>query len=161
MSRAQDRIKLLALAQNEIHGSGEVHDVRLDKLAGDICLALVASRGPRAANVSLETAFDPTRTNVDHAVPFAFLMGESLLQALDALSDGAPATLRLALKSDENGISFTIASPELTDARVAPPMAHRIVDGFARQIGATVEYAQPGAFVTRIRLQKGNLELAH
>ena len=160
LARAQDRVQLLALAQNEIHSSGEVHDVRLDKLATDICNALVASRGVRAANVTLTTSFEPTRTNVDYAVPFAFLMGESLLQALDALMDGAPATLSLSLTSDnEGGISFTIGSPDLDGARVAPPVAHRIIEGFARQIGATVEYAQQGALVTRIRLHKNNLEV--
>ncbi len=162
LARAQDRIQLLALAQNEIHSSGEVHDVRLDKLAADICRALVASRGSRAANINLQTNFVQTRASVDYAVPFAFLVGESLLQALDAVADGARATINLSLTSDaEQCISFTIVSPDLDGTRVTPPITHRIIDGFARQIGATVEYAAAGGFLTRIRLHKSNLEMAH
>lgn len=155
LTRAQDRIQLLALAQNEIHSSGELRDVRLDKLAGDICHALVAARGARAANVTLRTTFESARTSVEYAVPFAFLVGESLLQTLDNLVDGEPAIVDLALKVDRgDDIIFTIEAPDIGAVRVAPPIAHRIIAGFARQIGATVDYDQGRSFVTRIRLRK-------
>ena len=161
LARAQDRVQLLALAQNEIHSSGELHDVRLDKIAGDVCHALVAARGQRMANVKLTTAFDPARANVDYAVPFAFLVGESLLHALDVIADGAPATVDLSLKVErEDDILFTISAPDVDATRVAPPIAQRIIDGFARQIGASVDFDREGAFVTRIRLRKSQPAMA-
>ena len=159
--RAQDRIQLLALAQNEIHSSGELRDVRLDKIAGDICHALVAARGARAANVTLTTAFDSARASVDYAVPFAFLVGEILLQALDALHDGDRVSFNLTLKvDDDEEILFTISSSDIGAARVAPPVTHRVIEGFARQIGATVEYDRERSFMTRIRLRKTQSALA-
>lgn len=138
LARAHDRVQLLALAHQRIY-SGELREVRVDDLAAEIARQLLQSRGAAAKEVNLVMSLEPTRAMVDSAVPLAFLIGEGISAALDALSDAGPVELRLALAQDPEGETrFAIDSDlDLGSARAPGPGA-RLIDAFARQLGAVV-----------------------
>lgn len=140
LARAHDRIQLLALAHNQIYGSGQVHDVRVDELAGEIARQLTAARGSRSARVMLNIDMQPATAPVDHAVPLAFLIGESVSQALDMLEGADRATLDVTLRREGDVVVFSVSSPDRAPRAQPASSATRIIDAFARQIGVDVSY---------------------
>jgi two-component system, sensor histidine kinase PdtaS len=112
LARAHDRIQLLALAHNQIYGSGQVHDVRVDELASEIARQLTAARGSRSARIMLNIDMQPATAPVDHAVPLAFLIGESVSQALDMLEGADRATLDVTLRREGDAVVFSVSSPD-------------------------------------------------
>jgi two-component system, sensor histidine kinase PdtaS len=141
LARAHDRIQLLSLAQNQIYGSGHVRDVRLDEMGGEIARALTAARSHGSSRILLDIDMEEARGSIDHAVPLAFLMGESVSQALDMLEDCDRATLCVSLRKRSDGaIVFAVASPDGGPRKAPASPARRIIDAFARQIGVDVFY---------------------
>jgi two-component sensor histidine kinase len=139
LSRAHDRVQMLALAHQRIYASGGLRELRLDDLAAEIARQLMQSRGPAAKEVNLVLQLGAARADADRAVPLAFLIGEGVSMALDALSEQGPLELRLFLHQDADGeVRFAIDA-DLDAARAgAPGQAARLIDAFARQLGAAV-----------------------
>ncbi len=160
LARAHDRIQLLALAHNQIYGSGQVHDVRVDDLAGEIARALTAARGANTGRIVLNLDMQPAHAPVDHAVPLAFLIGESVSQALDMLEGAERATLNVALHCEPNGdVTFTVSSPEHGPRKVPASPAKRIIEAFARQIGVTVGYDPQDPLSVRLVMKMASAEV--
>lgn len=138
LARAHDRVQLLALAHQRIY-SGELREVRVDDLAAEIARQLLQSRGAAAKEINLVMEVHPARAGVDSAVPLAFLIGEGISAALDALSDAGPVELRLLLTQDEGGETrFAIDSNLDSERARAPGPGSRLIDAFARQLGAVI-----------------------
>ncbi|MGE3143623.1 MAG: sensor histidine kinase [Hyphomonadaceae bacterium] len=136
LGRAQDRVQLLAQAHARIYNSGALHEIPLDELAADIVRTLTATRG---ADVRLTTQMDPIRASSEHAVPFAFLIGESLSHVLDmAYGDQIAIDVRL-MKTGDKSFILEIVAPQAAAANDLAATTLRIIDAFARQIGAQVE----------------------
>lgn len=151
--RAHDRIKLLSLAHDRIYASGDVHDVRLDDLAAEIGRSLLSVRGAR--RIQLDAALFPARVSSDSAVPMAFLMGESLAHALNVLAPVGEAVLLMALRTEPDGsIVFALSSASAPDHRSVLPNARRIMEAFARQVGAEIICPASGAEIVRVTLTK-------
>jgi two-component system, sensor histidine kinase PdtaS len=146
LSRAHDRVQLLALAHQKIYASGAVRDLRLDELAADIARSLLQSRGLQAQNVTFQ--FATVRTDADRAVPLAFLIGEAVSAALDETAEDR--RLVLHLDQDEEGeVRFAVE----TEAESATsPQNIRLIDAFARQLGATLgrDPARPSRLWVRV-----------
>lgn len=140
LARAHDRVQLLALVHQRIYASGEVRELRLDDLAAEIARQLMQSRGGPARDVRLSLDVGASRADVDRAVPLAFLIGESLSSVLDCVTDAGPVDLQLALRQDENGETrFAVVAVGEEPARFRPASTtSRLIDAFARQLGATV-----------------------
>ncbi len=135
LARAHDRVQLMALVHQRIYASGEVRLLRLDELAAEIARQLLQSRGAAAKDINLKLDLGEARVDVDRAVPAAFLIGEAMSNALDALAD-ATAELTLALREDENGeIRITLEGEG--GGETTSPSA-RLIDAFARQLGAAI-----------------------
>lgn len=136
LARAHDRVQLLALVHQRIYASGEVRELRIDELAADIARQLLQSRG-MASSIRLNFDFGEVRADADRAVPLAFLIGEGIAAALDGL-DGHSAGASLALRQDEDGaVRFTITCDQTIAVEPTGPSG-RLIDAFARQLGARV-----------------------
>lgn len=134
LARAHDRVQLLALVHQRIYASGEVREVRLDDLAGEMARQLLQARPMQAKAVELNLQLSPGRANADRAVPMAFLIGEAFSAALDDLSEGG--TLDMSMVQDEDGeVRFAIQCTA-TEAPGAASPSTRLIDAFARQLGA-------------------------
>jgi two-component system, sensor histidine kinase PdtaS len=152
LARAKDRVQMLALAHARIYSSGEVREIALDQLAADIARQLVAGRGAAASQLRLEMVFDPVRADVDRAVAFAFMIGESVSNAIDVALASRSLELRLTLGvRDDGSLEFEVSSSRPPVGRAhAAPAAERLVDAFASQLGARVERDAADPALTRI-----------
>jgi two-component system, sensor histidine kinase PdtaS len=151
LARAKDRVQMLALAHARIYASGEVRDISLDQLAGDIARQMIAGRGAAASHLRLEMTLDPVRTDVDRAVAFAFMIGESISNAIDHAITTRGATINMLLVvQDDGSLEFEVAcSPRMTDGDNAPA-AQRLIEAFASQLGARVIREAGDPVLTRI-----------
>ncbi|MGD9979131.1 MAG: sensor histidine kinase [Hyphomonadaceae bacterium] len=140
LARAHDRVQLLALVHQRIYSSGELRQLRLDDLAAEMARQLLQSRGPQGKDINLVLSFSPARAGADRALPLAFLIGEAVSAALDVLADAGPAELHLMLEQDESGETRFAIDSKLDDeaAARAPGPGARLIDAFARQLGATL-----------------------
>jgi two-component sensor histidine kinase len=161
LARAKDRVQMLALAHARIYSSGEVRDIALDQLAGDVARQLIAGRGAAAAHLRLEMTLDPVRADVDRAVAFAFMIGESISNVIDHVLGRREATITMSLTVQPGGaLVFEVASDPRASGGDGSPAAQRLIDAFASQLGASV-IREPGDPVfTRIIVPPED-DLAH
>jgi two-component sensor histidine kinase len=132
LSRAHDRVQLLALVHQRIYASGAVRDLRIDELSADIARSLMQSRGLQAQNVSFN--FAEVHTDADRAAPLSFLIGEAISSALDEMGEAGALTLHLS-QDDNEEVRFAV---EVATEGGQQPTAQsvRLIDAFARQLGA-------------------------
>jgi two-component sensor histidine kinase len=150
LARAHDRVQLMALVHQRIYASGEVRGLRLDDLVAEIARQLLQSRGAQAKDIQLKLDVEEARVDADRAVPLAFLVGESVSAALDTLAD-AHADLRLMLRGDADGETrFSVEA--MGPAPSTPSPSLRLIDAFARQLGASVARSNAGAFTLWVRV---------
>lgn len=139
LARAKDRVQMLALAHARIYASGEVRDIALDQLAGDVARQLVAGRGAAAAHLRLDMTLDPVRSDVDRAVAFAFMIGESVSNAIDHAIAARAATISVSLLVEDDGsLTFEISTQPPASGGEASPGAQRLIDAFATQLSARI-----------------------
>jgi two-component system, sensor histidine kinase PdtaS len=135
LARAHDRVQMMALVHQRIYSSGEVRGLRLDDLVAEIARQLLQSRGAQAKDIELKLDVDEVRVDADRAVPAAFLVGESVSASLDALADHS-GELCLMLRGAEDGeIRFAVEAKGPASSTPSPSL--RLIDAFARQLGAS------------------------
>jgi two-component sensor histidine kinase len=153
LARAKDRVQMLALAHARIYASGEVRDIALDQLAGDVARQLIAGRGAAAAHLRLDMTLDPVRADVDRAVAFAFMIGESVSNAIDnALATRGAAIHMSLVVRDDGSLEFEVTCAPLPEGGEMAPAAQRLIDAFASQLNARVIREQGNPVLTRIIL---------
>jgi two-component sensor histidine kinase len=135
LARAHDRVQLLALVHQRIYASGEVREVRLDDLVGEMTRQLLQARPTQAKGVELNLQLGPGRANADRAVPMAFLIGEAFSAALDQLGEGGGVIDMQLMQTPEGEVRFAIAT-NITDPSAGATSSSRLIDAFARQLGA-------------------------
>lgn len=139
LARAHDRVQLLAVVHQRIYSSGELRDVRVDEIAAEVARQLLQSRGASAKEINLVMELGSARAGVDRAVPLAFLIGEGVSVALDALSDLGAVEVKLMLQQDEDGVTrFAIDASVAAERARTPGPGARLIDAFARQLNATI-----------------------
>jgi two-component sensor histidine kinase len=137
LARAHDRVQLLALVHQRIYASGELRELRLDDLVAEIARQLLQSRGAQSRGIKLVFDIGPAREDVDRAMPLAFMVGEAISAALDTLSGVEAAELRLWLQQTDDGtVRFAVSTDYAGHIAVTP--SARLIDAFARQVGAEV-----------------------
>jgi two-component sensor histidine kinase len=151
LARAKDRVQMLAVAHARIYASGEVREIALDQLAADIARQLINARGAAASHLRLEMQLDSVRTDVDRAVAFAFLIGEGVSNAIDMALSSEGAEIKMALRVGHDGsLIFEVSSPQATAGAHSAPAAQRLIDAFAKQLGAEVVREPGDPVFTRI-----------
>ncbi len=135
LARAHDRVQLLALVHQRIYATGELRGLRLDDLIAEIARQLVQGRGAQTKDLRLTTHLSPARADTDHAMPLTFLVGEAISFALDCCSGSDELSIWLA-QGDGGEIRFAIDCD--AGASGAPGSGARLIDAFARQLGADI-----------------------
>ena len=115
----------------------KLRELRLDDLVAEIARQLLQSRGPQSRGIRLVFDIHPVRENVDRAMPLAFMVGEAISAALDTLSGVEAAELGLWLQQGDDGTVRFAVSTDFAGPVSATPSA-RLIDAFARQVGAEV-----------------------
>lgn len=135
LARAHDRVQLLALVHQRIYSSGELRELRLDDLIAEIARQLVQARGAQTKDLRLSMHLSPARADTDHAMPLTFMVGEAISFALDCATGSEE--LVIWLEQDEAG-ETRFAVECASTANGAPGPGGRLIDAFARQLGADV-----------------------
>lgn len=138
LSRAHDRVQLLAVVHQRIYGSGELRQVRVDDIAAEVARQLLQSRGAAAKEINLAMDLGVARAGVDRAVPLAFLIGEGVSAALDALADLGPAELHLMLRQDEDGETRVAIDADIGALEPHASPSTRLIEAFGRQLNAVI-----------------------
>ena len=142
LSRAHDRVQLLALVHQRIYASGELRDLRLDDLMAEIARQLIQARGAAGQKITLRLELGVARADTDRAVPLAFLFGEGVSSALDCIGE-AGGELKVLLQQDEDG-ALRFAMDVDAEGPVADSgISARLIDAFARQLGAQLGRSPP------------------
>jgi len=149
LARAHDRVQLLALVHQRIYSSGELRELRLDDLIAEISRQLVQGRGAQTKDLRLSMHLSAARADTDHAMPLTFMVGEAISFALDC--SGGTDELGIWLEQDEGG-ETRFAIDCAANANGAPGPGARLIDAFARQLGADVgrDPARPAALWVRV-----------
>jgi two-component sensor histidine kinase len=149
LARAHDRVQLLALVHQRIYSSGELRELRLDDLIAEISRQLVQGRGAQTKDLRLSMHLSPARADTDHAMPLTFMVGEAISFALDCASGSEE--LGIWLEQDEAG-ETRFAVDCAARANGAPGPGARLIDAFARQLGADIgrDPARPAALWVRV-----------
>lgn len=150
LARAHDRVQLMALVHQRIYSSGEVRALRLDDLAAEIARQLVQSRGVAAKDITPKIEVSEARVDIDRAVPLAFLIGEGISAALDSLADCRGELALTLLQDADREVRFSIITSG--QAADAPVPSTRLIDAFARQLGASVGRMPGSAFALWVRV---------
>jgi len=151
LARAHDRVQLMALVHQRIYASGEVRLLRLDDLAAEIARQMQQSRGVAAKDINLKLDLAEARVSVDHAVPAAFLVGEAISNALDVLTDTS-AELTLSMRTTESGETEIALDGEASQVSGLNSPSVRLIDAFARQLGAAVTREPQRPYALWVRL---------
>lgn len=151
LARAHDRVQLMALVHQRIYASGEVRALRLDDLAAEIARQMQQSRGASAKDITLKLELSEARVDVDHAVPAAFLIGEAISNALDLVADET-AELTLRLSPDAEGGTEMSLDGEAQGVSAIQSPSVRLIDAFARQLGAAVQREPQRPYALWVRL---------
>jgi two-component sensor histidine kinase len=138
LARAYDRVQLLAMVHQRIYASGVVREIRLDDLAADIARHLVTARGEASAGVRLTLLLEPTRCDADKVAAMAFLIGEGLTRAIDAIADGPAVELRLHISSLDGVTRLAIDTFGPLDRETQPSVELRFIEAFAKQLRARI-----------------------
>ena len=138
LSRAQDRVQLLALAHTRVYGSGAVREIPLERLAGEVGRTLIGRRGAEAAHIKFSIADEGVRAGAERAVPLAFMIGETISALLDLMSSGDTIDeIRVnLLKREHGGFAVEIDAVGEGKRTHTPEVTRRLKTAFARQIGA-------------------------
>lgn len=156
LARAHDRVQLLALVHQRIYASGAVRELRLDDLAAEIARQLLQARGAATKDLHLQLQLSTALCDADRAVPLTFLIGEGLSMTLDALGEAPRGELRLFLHQDADGTRFAIdADIEGAAPESMPAASSRLIDAFARQLGASVGRNPDKPFVLWVSVPPG------
>lgn len=148
LARAKARVQLLALTQSQIYASGDVHDVRLDQLVGEIARAAIDARGE---GISLALRLAPVRVSVDNAAPMAFLIAECLAATVERVRADTRTTITVSLMEKDRGmVVLVISSSDPGDMRVMSPAGRRLILDLARDLGATVSQDPDPPLTTRL-----------
>lgn len=155
----RSRIRALATLYRHLETTTERDVVRLRPFLDELAVQLFDALGePAGSRIALQVQAPDLEMTADRAVPFALVLTELLTNALkfafpdgrqgriDALVELVGDDVRLVVQDD--GVGRTDEVPE--DGK--PGLGTRLVDGFARQLGATVERSyEPSG--TRVELR--------
>lgn len=143
--RARERVQLLAIAYTKIYESGEVHDVALDEIAGNVARTLIAERAALSHKVNLRVTAQPIHGSVDRAVPFAFVVGECVSILLDRIPNEASSEIDVTIRVGVMGVvQLTASSPQVsTIEHTAGDL--RLLNAFATQLRGELTFATEGS----------------
>jgi two-component system, sensor histidine kinase PdtaS len=151
LARAHDRVQLMALVHQRIYASGELRAPRLDDLAAEIARQLIQSRGALAKEVQVKLDLGDARVGADRAVPLAFLIGEGISAALDTLAE-TQGDLLIGLRQDGDGEIRFVIETDAPRPSPAPSPSIRLIEAFARQLGASIARDQTRPFALWVRI---------
>jgi two-component sensor histidine kinase len=135
MREAAGRVAAIAAVHERLYSGDDLSTVAIDVFLGDLCQDLGRALG--CPGIELDLA--PARVPTDMAVPLALMVNELVTNAIKHGGQGC----RIALRSEPGEmLRLTVSDPGQGPPPDQPQksgMGSRILQGLARQLGATIE----------------------
>ena len=135
MQNATARVAAIAAVHERLYISDDLTSVSLDAFLSDLCRDLGQALG--CPNVELDLA--PVKVPTDMAVPLALMVNELVTNAIKHGGHGC----RIVLRNEPGNMLELVVSDAgqgpSPDQPPQPGMGSRILQGLARQLGATIE----------------------
>lgn len=153
---ARDRIRALATLHRHLYAHGEVHTINMRAFLNELCGQLLQAIGetPAGGRIQLNIQAPELQITSDRAVPLALIVTEAVSNAakyafpdgrsghitvqvdpIEAANGADPDTVRLLIQDDGIGVP---AGQAETEAGVRDGLGIQLIQGFARQLGATL-----------------------
>jgi two-component sensor histidine kinase len=132
MRGAATRVSAVAAVHERLYRGDDLSTVALDVFVTDLCGEL--GRALACPDIELEVAASSVPT--DMAIPLALMINELVTNAIRHGAGGC----RVILRRDVDLLQLIVsnAAPTLPTGSASPGMGSRILQGLARQIGATL-----------------------
>ena len=150
------RIEALGLVHQKLYDSGEVAQLSLGAYLGELSASLLRFRAPETGNVRLVVDVEEMQLEPRRALPLGLIVNEFIVNSLKHAFDhgngtigirlkaGPPGTVRLTLWDDGKGF------PQQRDGG----LGMQLIEGFAQQIGAAVEWDSDHGTQLTLTLQR-------
>ncbi len=146
---ARDRVRALATLHRHLYAHGEVHTINMREFLIELCGQLFQAMGEKAGErLQLEIEAPELKMSSDQAVPLALIVTEAVSNAVRyAFPGGRRGRISVHLTADldhaeleiqDDGVGIPAGRVE-TEAGTRDGIGIRLIRGFARQLGATLE----------------------
>ena len=167
---ARDRVRTLATLHRHLYAQGELHTINMREFLIELCSQLFQAMGEKAGErLRLEIEAPELKMSSDQAVPLALIVTEAVSNAVKyAFPGGRRGSISVYLKADQSHAELEIfddgvgipAGRVETEAGTRDGIGIQLIQGFARQLGATlqVEEGRGTRYRVYLPLQRKRLE---
>lgn len=167
---ARDRVRTLATLHRHLYAHGELHTINMREFLVELCSQLFQAMGEKAGErLRLEIEAPELKMSSDQAVPLALIVTEAVSNAVKyAFPGGRRGSISVRLKADrdhaeleifDDGVGIPAGRVE-TEAGTRDGIGIQLIQGFARQLGATlqVEEGHGTRYKVHLPLQRKRLD---
>ncbi len=151
---ARDRIRALATLHRHLYAHGDLHTLNMRSFLNELCDQLLAALGETPdGRIRLSIEAPALQISSDQAVPMALIVTEVVSNAAKyAFPDGRSGHIRVALTTtgsrarlviEDDGVGIP-SGPGQSESGWRDGIGMHLIEGFARQLGGTLEVTQNG-----------------
>jgi two-component sensor histidine kinase len=145
---ARDRVRALATLHRHLYTHSDFETIALGTFLEELCGQLFEALGETPGErVALAVSAPDLTLGSDEAVPLALIITEAVTNAVKyAFPEGRGGTVSVAVRREGETLTLTVrddgigidASQESEEAERGGGLGRMLIDGFARQLGATL-----------------------
>lgn len=147
---AAARVAAIAAVHRQLHNSDDVETVAIDQYLADLCREIAPASSSADQAWTLTVDADPLVIRTDLAVPLGLIVNELVTNAIQhSRPSSGGGRVQIALKTAPDHFSISVSdegngTPLHADTQTSG-IGARMVEAFARQIGATIARGRSSA----------------
>ncbi len=163
---ARDRVRALATLHRHLYAHGEVHTINMRLFLLELCGQLFQAMGEtEGERLRLEVEAPELEMSSDQGVPLSLIVTEAVTNSIKyAYPAGRRGTISVQLRRDgdmveleirDDGVGIPAGRAE-TDAGTRDGIGIQLINGFSRQLGATLDVQQGDGtrYLVRMKLRR-------
>lgn len=167
---AGDRVRALATVHRHLYAHGEVHTINMRSFLLELCGHLFRAVGETEGDrLKLEVEAPELEMSSDQAVPLSLIVTEAVTNAIKyAYPAGRRGVISVRLSRIQDTVELEIRDDGIgipagraeTDAGTRDGIGIQLINGFSRQLRATLEVEQGAGtrYLVRMRLNRERLD---
>jgi two-component sensor histidine kinase len=142
----RQRIEALALVHQKLYGSGATARLSLGGYLGDLAATLLRFSAPQAGGIRLVIDAQEVQLEPQRALPLGLIVNEFIVNSIKYAFDHGNGTIGIRLETPPDGPMRLILWDDGKGLPLEPRsgLGLQLISGFARQIGASVEWSSNG-----------------
>ena len=167
---ARDRVRALATVHRHLYAHGELHTINMRTFLLELCGQLFQAMGEtEGERLALVIEAPELEMSSDQAVPLSLIVTEAVTNAIKyAYPAGRRGTISITLRRVAEGAELEIKDDGIgipagraeTAAGTRDGIGIQLINGFARQLGASLEVEQGigTRYLVRMKLRRERLD---